>query len=378
MNNIIYLDNAATTKPMAKALENAKIYNEQNFYNPSSLYHGGVQNKNAILSAKQTLSKIVGSDFDCIFTSCGTESDNTAIFSYSNRGNVVTTKGEHPAIYSPCNELLKKGFEVRFANLNKDGTVDVKHLLSLIDSKTTLVSVVNVNNETGGINDINYIAKECKKINPNVVFHSDGVQAFCKIPQKLSSYIDLYSASAHKINGLKGVGALFVNKKLKTLKPYIIGGGQESGLRSGTENVFGIKVFEFVAKHHYLSISQNYSKSLEKIAKFKDLLDTDIFEFISSNSASPYILSLSAKGLKGEVLQHILEEKGVIIGTGSACSSKNKHSRILKEAGYDDSILDGAIRISISPSTTDEELNYTAIALNECARTLKRTMYNLK
>ena len=132
MNKIIYLDNAATTKPLKEALEFAQKFNDECFYNPSSLYHGGVQNKSQINLAKQTLSKLVGADFDCIFTSCGTESDNTAIFSYSNRGNIVTTKGEHPAIYSPCNELLKKGYDVRFANINKDKLVLVDDLNEVI------------------------------------------------------------------------------------------------------------------------------------------------------------------------------------------------------------------------------------------------------
>ena len=378
MCDLIYLDNAATTKPLKEALDSAQKFNEEYFYNPSSLYHGGVSNKSEILSAKETLKKMVGSNFNVIFTSCGTESDNTAIFSYSSRGNIVTTKGEHPAIYAPLNELKNKGYDVRFANINPDGSVDVEHLLSLIDKNTSLVSVVNVNNETGAINDIITISKKCKQINSNLVFHSDGVQAFCKIPQKLSQDIDLYSVSAHKINAIKGVGALFVNNKIKNLKPYLIGGGQENGLRSGTENIFGIKVFENACKYHFPNVSKNYQNAKEKIEIFKNLLDKELFYFISNENCSPYVFSISAKGLRGEVLQHKLEEFNIIVGTGSACSSKNRHSRILKEAGYNEEILDGSIRISISFATTTQELEYTAQILNECANSLKRTILKTK
>ncbi len=378
MKNIIYLDNGATTKPFSEAIEYASTFLKDEYFNPSAVYHEGIFVSNELKSAKASFKKIIGDNFDVIFTSCGTESDNTAVFSYSKRGNVVTTLAEHSAIHAPFTYLKNQGVDVRFAKINKDGSVNLEHLISLIDKNTTLVSIIHVNNETGAINDINLIAKLIKNINKNVVFHSDGVQAFMKIPYNLSSDIDLYSVSAHKINAIKGVGALFVNKKLKTLKPLILGGGQENGLRSGTENVFGIKVFEFATNRHFKTLIEDYKKiSLLKETLINNL-DLDLFKVISSDNSSPYIISLSAVGLKGEVLMHKLEENGIIVGTGSACSSKNRHSRMLKEAGYSDDILDGVIRISFSIETTIEEVNRLVENLNGNARNLKRTIYKIK
>ncbi len=374
MCKIIYLDNAATTRPSEKALKNAEIYNSEAFYNSSAVYSLGLNSKLALNAVKENIISYVGSDFDIIFTSCGSESNNTAIFSYTNRGNAVTTLGEHPAVFMPFMELKNKGHDVRFAKINKDCTVNVEDLLSLIDKNTTFVSVMHVNNETGGVNDINYIAKECKKINPRLIFHVDGVQGFGKIPCRLSNDIDLYSISAHKINGLKGVGALLKNKRVKNLKPLIYGGGQEYGLRSGTENVFGIKVFEEVAIEKLSKIKENYEKmqSLKHRALLK--LDKELFTIISSENSSPYILSVSANGLRGEVLLHKLEEDGVIVSTGSACSSKNRFSRVLKEAGHLESVLDGVIRLSFNIDLSVDDVDFAIDKLNLRAKELKRTM----
>ena len=378
MKNIIYLDNGATTKPDIDAINLANAFITDNYFNPSATYHEGIQVANELKNSKEFFKKVIGSNFDVIFTSCGTESDNTAIFSYCKRGNIVTTLAEHSAIHAPFTQLKNQGVDVRFAKINKDGSVDIDSLLSLIDKNTTFVSIIHVNNETGAINDINKIAKFIKEINKNVIFHSDGVQAFMKVPYTLSNDIDLYSVSAHKINALKGVGALFINKKVKNLKPYLIGGGQENGLRSGTENVFGIKVFEYATKKHYETLINDYNKVKDLKELLISNLNYDIFKVISSNNSSPYVISLSAVGLKGEVLMHSLEEDGIIIGTGSACSSKNKHSRMLKEAGYSEDVLDGVIRISFSYETTKEEVLYLIEKLNLRAENLKRTIYKLQ
>ena len=374
MDKILYLDNAATTKPCALALKNNEIFNDFAYFNPSAVYKQGLSAKSAIEDAKRKIISCFSNNFDLIFTSCGSESDNTAIFSYSNRGNIVTTLGEHSAIYQPLIELKNKGYDARFAKINADCTVDVKNLLSLIDKNTVLVSVMHVNNETGGINNVNEIARQCKMINPRLVFHVDGVQAFGKIPFKPCDEIDLYSISAHKINGLKGVGGLFKNKKLKNLKPLIYGGGQENGLRSGTENVFGIKVFESVAVEKYSKIKENYSKMLAFKAQFLSKLDVELFKVISTETCSPYVISLSAVGLKGEVLLHKLEDDNIIVGTGSACSSKHPFSRVLKEAGYSSDVLDGVVRISFSTDVTEQEIDYAVEKLNLRAKELKRTI----
>lgn len=374
MDKLIYLDNAATTKPLQSALNDASIYNCEQFFNASALYRGGLDSSKAIFTARETLKNVIGENFDVIFTSCGSESDNTAIFSYCKRGNAVTTLGEHSAVHKPFTELAMRGFDSRFATLNKDGSVNINSLLSLIDKNTVFVSVVHVNNETGAVNDINKIAKLVKEINPRIVFHSDGVQAFMKLPYKLSNDIDLYSVSAHKVNGIKGVGALFKNKKLQNLKPLIYGGGQEGGLRSGTENVFGIKVFEYAVKHHLKTLKDDFNRVSALKSEFLSRLNSDNFTIIGSENTSPYVIALSAKGLRGEVLQHMLEEYGIIIGTGSACSSKNRHSRMLKSIGYSDDILDGVIRISFSYETVLDDVIFAAEKLNEKVLKLKSTM----
>lgn len=370
----IYLDNAATTKPFKEAVAFAANFLDEDFYNPSALYSQGLKVKASLEEARKEIARTFGSGFDVIFTACGSESDNMAIKSYCRRGNAVTTLGEHSAVNNAFSELKQSGYDARFAEINRDGSVNIESLLSLIDKNTVFVSVVHVNNETGAVNDINEIAKMVKAIAPRAVFHSDGVQAFLKIPFKPNEFVDLYSASAHKINAIKGVGAIFKNKKLNTLKPLIIGGGQESGLRSGTENVFGIKVFEYAAKKHFETLSGDYLKICDINAKFKNAIDKNVFEFISPESASPYIVTLAAKNLKGEVLQHMMENFDVIIGTGSACSSKHPVSRMLLAAGIEKNIAGGVVRISFSSETTEKDALFAAAKLNECAINLKRTI----
>ena len=254
---MIYLDNAATTKPSISAFERATEYVTEKFHNPSGMYNEGFALQGELKKARSVLlSKLADeSAFELIFTSCGTESDNQAIFSFAKRGNAVTTAGEHSAVSAAFLELKNRGvIDARFAPLQKDGRVDVNALLALVDDKTSFVSVMHVNNEIGAINDVNAIAKLVKQKNPRAIFHCDGVQAYGKIPYKLSKDIDLYAVSAHKIGGLKGVGALLKRKNL-VLAPYIYGGGQETGKRSGTENVFGIKQFGFVAEKKLKTIS---------------------------------------------------------------------------------------------------------------------------
>ena len=249
---MIYLDNAATTAPDAECLKRAEQYITDKFYNPSALYAEGYSLHRELSESRSVILNLIANDRDykLLYTSCGTEADNLAVFGGGKRGNVVTTLGEHSAIFASVNELKERGIEVRFALLNDDGSVNIDSLLSLVDEKTSLVSVIHVNNETGAVNDVNYLAAKVKAKNPRTLFHSDGVQAFGKIAFKLSSGIDMYSISAHKIGGLKGAGAL-IKKKNLVIKPIIFGGGQEEGLRSGTENVFGIKAFEYAAVKKY-------------------------------------------------------------------------------------------------------------------------------
>lgn len=374
---MIYLDNAATTKPDSECLEVAGQYLTDKFYNPSALYAEGYNLHREINASRADILNLIANDndFQIIFTSCGTEADNQAVFCCGKRGNVVTTLGEHSAVFSAVNELRERGIEIRFAALNSDGSVDVDSLLSLIDMNTSLVSVIHVNNETGAVNDINSIGKAVKSINERALFHSDGVQAFGKIPYKLCREVDLYSISAHKIGGLKGNGALIKRKNL-IIKPFLYGGGQENGMRSGTENVFGIKMFELAAKKRYAFLDENFDcvKNLKECLAQK--LDERLFTVISPVGGSPYILTVAAEGVRGEIILHEADDRGLIIGTGSACSSneKKRYSRVILSCGVEEARADGILRLSFSPETTVEEIDKAAEILNETVKHRKEIM----
>ena len=369
---MLYFDNAATTLPSKTALEKAEIFNSEKFFNPSALYSGGLNCAKEIKTAKDNiLSNLRAINCEVIFTSCGSESDNMAIFCAVKRGTFVTSKGEHSAVYKSFLELKNRGQNAEFIDLNSDGTINEDKLLDYVkNNKVDFVSIVHVNNETGGINDVNKLAKLVKSINKNIIFHVDGVQAYGKIPFALSQDIDLYSISAHKINALKGVGAL-IKRKNVNISPLIFGGGQESGLRSGTENVFGIKVFDFAGQEKYKNLRENYDKTLELKSLFVQGLNKDFFTFISNENCSPYILTISAKGLRGEVVMHALEEQNLIVGNGSACSSKNRFSRVIENCGYNQDVLDGVIRISFSTETTKNDCYEAIEIINKTVEKLK-------
>ena len=372
---MIYLDNAATTKPSQEALSRAEQFLIERYFNPSAMYKEGFALQGELKKARSALLSHVAdpSNFEWIITSCGTEADNQAIFGAAKRGNAVTTLGEHSAVHASFAELKNRGIETRFAPLNTDGSVNVEELLKLVDEKTTLVSVIHVNNETGAVNDINEIAKQVKRKNPRTLFHSDGVQAYGKIPFKLCKEVDMYSVSAHKIGGLKGVGGL-IKRKTLALPVYLHGGGQEGGKRSGTENVFGIKVFEYAAEKKFSTIRKDFERMKELRETLWSRLDKEIFIRITAENGTPYILSVAAKGLRGEILLHMADDKGLMIGTGSACSSnaKNRYSRVVLACGYEEATADGFLRISFSPETTAEEIENAATILNEIARDLQK------
>lgn len=370
----IYMDNAATTQPCGESVARAEQYLNENYFNPSAMYKEGFALSRELKAAREKLVSHVAdtASYDLTFTSCGTEADNTAVFGYARRGNAVTSAGEHSAILAPFAELKNRNVaETRFAPLEADGRVNVGKLLELVDEKTTFVSVMHVNNETGAINDINAVAKKVKEKNPRVVFHSDGVQGFGKIPFRLGKEVDLYSLSAHKIGGLKGTGAL-IRKKTLPIRPYLFGGGQENGWRSGTENVFGVKTLEYAAEKKFSSLAADY----ERLASYREslwsALDPGIFARISPKDGTPYILTVSARGLRGEILLHLADDRGLIIGTGSACSSneKSRYSHVVLACGYDKITADGVLRLSFSPATTKEETERAAQILNACAREL--------
>lgn len=365
----IYLDNAATTKPDASILNVVCLETiDGGFFNPSALYSCGRTIRKQIDEARSEVLRLFPNGYDLVFTSGGTEADNLAIFSFAKRGNVITCNAEHSAVNNSFNQLKQRGLDVRFAPVNVFGGVDEEKLLSLVDEKTTFVSLVHVNNETGAINDINKIAQRVKQKNPKVIFHSDGVQAFLKIPFKMSNYVDLYSVSAHKVCALKGTGALIYKKGLN-LNAQLFGGGQERGFRSGTENVFGIEVFKRAVKK-YDNVAERFQAVTQLKRVFCENISNEV-KFVSSNDASPYVISLSIPGIKAEILQRVLDDNGVLVGTGSACSAKIGTSRIINACGLEKRVAEGVIRVSFGFSTTQEEVLRATDIINDCIAKLR-------
>lgn len=375
---MIYLDNAATTQPELDCLEEAKQFLYENYYNPSALYAEGYNLHAQLKTIRKNILNLIADDVnhELIFTSGGTEADNHALFSCAKRGNIVISAGEHSAIYETAMELKQRGIEVRIAPLDNFGAVKTDELLSLVDEKTSLVSVMHVNNETGAVNLIEDISSKVKKKNKYTIFHSDGVQAFGKLPYfKITNDIDLYSISAHKIGGVKGVGALIKKKKL-ALKPFIYGGGQENGLRSGTENLFAIKNLELCAVKKYNNLLDNYYHAKELHSNFIRHLDKSNIKFIMSELRSPFILTLMIEGVRGETIMHELNDLGIIVGTGSACSSnkKKRYSRTILACGMDERYADGILRISFSNNNTVDEIIKACNIINQVVKRRKEIM----
>ncbi len=365
---MIYLDNAATTRPLKKAIADATRAINELYYNPSALYAGGIQTHKEIVKAREELISLIADErFELLFASCGTEADNQALFGCVGRGNLVATEGEHAAVYECAKELKRRGTDVRFAPLNRDGSVKVEELLRLVDEHTSLVSVIHVNNETGAINPIAQIAEKVKNKNARALFMSDGVQAFGKIPVHLSGNIDLYSVSAHKIGALKGTGALYKRKNLN-LAPYLFGGGQEGGKRSGTENVFGILAFASAAKQTFSSLKENGARIARYREMFYEKLDKSVFSRISPQEGTPYILTVAARGLRGETLVRMLSDNRVYAGTGSACSSKKPYSRVIEACGVEKELLNGVLRFSFSQETEEREIQEGADIVNRVVK----------
>lgn len=368
--DMIYLDNAATTMPDAACVRSAEQFLKDDFYNPSALYREGFAVHKALAEArKAVLSAVAPQGYELIFTGSGTEADNQVLFSAGRRGNVVITEGEHAAVYESAKELARRGVEVRFAKLREDGSVDPEDLLAKVDADTSLVSVIHVNNETGAINEIARLSSAVKTKNKRTLFHSDGVQAFGKLDVRLPQTVDFYTISAHKIGGVRGAAAL-VRKKGAPLQPYLYGGGQENGLRSGTENTFAIIQFAEVVKKRMRERSALYAYAVEMNAKLRGMLDKKFFTPLSSETGSPFILSVSAVGLRGEVLQHMLNERGVLVGTGSACSSRNRYSRVILACGVGENVADGVLRLSFFGDESADDIAHAADVLNACAAEL--------
>ena len=363
MKKIVYLDNAATTQCYEEVAEILKTESVNGYFNPSALYKPSVDNAVKIKNARDTIkSALHAPDGELYFTSGGSESDNTALFcTRKPKGSrVIVGLGEHDAVMSGANELKNQGFDVVFAPINTDGAVNVDEFKALLNENVSLVSIMHVSNETGAVNDIQKLVRLTRKLAPNAVFHSDGVQAFEKIKVNLRSLdVDLYSISAHKIHGPKGIGGLYV-KKGTSIKPLIYGGGQEKGFRSGTENLPAILAFERAVELNEDNFDLNYSKKLDfkeyLTAKLKENVQ-DVVIISPENDCAPHILTVAFKDVRGEVLLHAIEEDGILVGIGSACSS-HRESRFKSLLGLDESHRDGIIRFSTSEFSDVSDVDY--------------------
>ena len=370
---MIYLDNAATTAPDREAVEAALKFLETDFYNPSALYRGGFSAHRAVEEARKNILSLIAPQggYELVFTSSGSEADVQAVLSSVRRGNMVTTEGEHAAVYNTAKELAKRGTEVRFAKLNADGSVNEEDLLSKTDAQTALVSVIHVNNETGAINDIGRLASCVKKAAPAALFHSDGVQAFGKIKVDLRALgVDLYTLSAHKIHGPKGIGALYVAKGA-SVHPLVYGGGQEKGFRSGTENGPAVEAFAAAAERTAKTFDTINAKKRAYTLELKRALlasGMDIAVITDTEKSAPHILTVAFGGVRGEVLLHALEKRGILVGVGSACSS-HRESRFKTLLGLDERHRDGIVRFSVSEFNEEDEVPIVAEA---CAEEVKK------
>ena len=348
MEKIIYLDNAATTKSFDKVSE---IYADcaANFYNPSAVYSLGVLARKKIDEARKILCKCLhGEHGNVVFTASATEADNLAlsVFKARTNNNLAIFIGEHPAVYQKAKAFENAGANVIYLPATSSG--DICDIAQYINESTSFVSVMHVSNETGSINDISAIVKAIKKINPRAIVHSDGVQAFGKIPVNLRELgVDLYTISAHKIYGPKGVGALWIKNGIN-INPIIYGGGQEKAIRSGTENVAGILSLAYCAQKVVLDLDENFNIVSNLRNKLISELKQNNVDFEVNGNGSPYILNLTFNDIRGEVLLHSLEKYNIFISTGSACSSKKPDTRTLKAMGKTDKQIQGTVRISFS------------------------------
>lgn len=385
----VYLDNSATTKVFPEVAELMIKIMCEDYGNPSSLHMKGVQAEQYVREAKETLARIMKvSEKDILFTSGGTESDNLALVGCAmanrRRGNhLITTRIEHPAVLQTLRYLETQGFRVTYLPVGRDGLVRVEDVRHALTADTILVSVMHTNNEIGAVQPIAEIGAMLKQFAPNILFHVDAVQGFGKAkiyPKKMN--IDLLSASSHKIHGPKGVGLLYVNDKVK-LQPIIYGGGQQQNLRSGTENVPGVMGMARAAEllnnrldrdiDYLHGLKRHFIEGVRKIenVQVNGLPEGDEF----GETTAPHIVSVSFRGVRSEVLLHTLEEQGIYVSAGSACSARKPQPSVtLKAVGVEKALLESTVRFSFSVFTTTEEIDYTLQVLYDKIPMLRRYM----
>lgn len=394
----IYLDNSATTRVLPEVADLMVRVMTEDYGNPSSMHNKGVIAEKYLKEAKETLAKILKvSDKEILFTSCGTESDNMALFGVATanerRGkHIITTKIEHPAILRAAEQLEARGFKITYLGTDEHGIISLDELKNAITDETILVSIMHVNNEIGSVQPIAEAGALIKSINPQIVFHVDAVQSFGKFriyPKKMN--IDLLSVSGHKIHGPKGIGFLYINEKTK-INPIIFGGGQQNGMRSGTESVPSIAGIALAAKMLYDKFDEDVDKLytlkkyfVEEVTKIEDVSVNGLpgncdAELGSADAAkyeaalgAPHVVSVSVKDVRAEVMLHSLEDKGIYVSAGSACSThKRAASATLLSISLDKGLLESTVRFSFSVFTTKEELDYTIEAMRELIPMLRR------
>ncbi len=370
---MIYLDNAATTAACDSAISALGKYAGEAFFNPSAGYAPALEVRSALDKAAEEFADLLGAEkSEIIFTSCATESNNYAFECgiKNKKGNVVVSAGEHASVYESAMRLKSRGVDVRFAPLSEKGNVTEEGLKTVVDKNTAFVSLIHVSNETGVINDISSLSRVVRSIAPGAVVHSDGVQAFCKTDVRVHELgVDLYSVSAHKVGGLKGVGALYARRGFN-MKPFIVGGGQQNGRRSGTENVGGIIGFVLAAKE-YKNRAETFDPHKLRNIFIEKFSDIPWIKINGTAENSGYILSVSFENLRGEIIAHMAEERGVLIGLGSACSTHVKANRVLESMGISGAFSGGSVRISFSPSNTADEASVAADVIFSAAKQLK-------
>ncbi len=377
-----YLDNSATTRCSDEAVKIMTKVLQEDFGNPSSLHNKGMEGENYVKAARSEIAKTLkANDKEIYFTSGGTESNNLAIIgaarAYRRSGDkVITTMIEHPSVANPFAYLEDNGFEVTYLPVDNLGRVDLNALREAMTEDTILVSVMHVNNEIGAVQPIEEIAEIVKSVNKECVFHVDAIQSYGKFriyPKKIR--VDMLSVSGHKIHGPKGSGFLFVKDKIK-LKPIILGGGQEWGMRSGTENVPAIAGLGVAAREIYADFDNN----IDRMYKLRDRFISEVTKIDGvtvngplDHSGAPHIISVSVSGVRAEVLLHALEDRNIYVSAGSACSSnKPSISKTLKAIGLDQKLLDSTVRFSFSIHTTEEEVDYAVSALRELVPMLSK------
>ncbi len=377
-----YLDNSATTRAYPEVADIVKQVMLTDYGNPSSMHMKGVEAERYVVAAKDVIAKgLKCKPENILFTSGGTESDNLALIgvarSMIRRGkHIITTQIEHPAVLETCEYLSKEGFEITYLPVDSDGVVILKSLESAIREDTILVSVMHTNNEIGSTQPIEEIAQIIKRVNPDTFFHTDAVQGYGKaqiLPKKWG--VDLMSVSGHKFHGPKGTGFLYMSDRVR-LSPIIFGGGQQKGLRSGTENVPGIAGLAKACELTMGSMDEDVARLKELKAYAAERLSS--IEGVSLNGykdgdSAPHILSISIRDVRAEVMLHALEDKGVYVSSGSACASnKPSISATLKAIGVDNKLLDSTIRISMSHFTTREEIEYACGCIEELIPGLRK------